>query len=473
MIEKTLIGGRLVAPTGSESIPVHDSTSEEVLGVVKSASDTDVDAAVSAARAAQPEWEAAGLEARLDALQSIADALETHADGLTDLLTREVGQAYAIARDAQVREPIELLRDIRRHGEAVQWSERVGSSDVVRAAVGVVAAITPWNYPLSILVGKVAPALAAGCAVVVKPTEIAPLDALTFADAVVESRLPPGVVNIVTGTGADVGAKLVSHPGVDMISLTGSTAAGIEVAAIAARTLKRVHLELGGKSGCIILDGADLQLALRSALSSCFTNSGQICTAQSRILVPAHRLREAEEIAAAIVASTRVGDPFDPDTELGPLASSAQRDRVDRYIRVGVEEGARVVAGGPGRPDGMERGFYVKPTVFSSAVTSMRIAQEEIFGPVSVLLGFDGEDQAVKIANGTRYGLSGAVWAAGDDHAIEVASRVRTGEVLINGGRPTDATPFEGVKQSGYGVEGGRHGVEAFLAHKTLHRREA
>jgi aldehyde dehydrogenase (NAD+) len=467
--DSVFIGGHWVKADGAEVAEIFDSTSGSALGSVRTASVTQVEQAVSAARAALEDWRAQDLNTRLTALERIAEILEPRMDELSDLLTREVGQVRRIARDVQVGEPIEILRRTRSDTQAVEWTERVGNADVVREPVGVVAAITPWNYPLTTLVAKLAPALAAGCTVVVKPTEIAPLDAFEFFRAVEDAGLPPGVVNLVTGAGIDVGAALVSQPDIDMITMTGSTRAGRQIATAAAQGVKRVHLELGGKSACVVLDDADLDAAVRSAIATCLTNAGQLCVAQSRIVVPRARLTEAEEIAHDAIASTRVGDPFDDESDVGAVASSAHRDRIEEYLQIGVQEGACAIAGGPGVPDGLSGGYYVRPTVFSNADNRMRICQEEIFGPVTTLLAHDGEESALAIANDSPYGLSGAVWGPTEDVAVAAARRLRTGQVLINGGRPEGITPFGGVKESGYGHEGGRFGVEEFLVYKSLH----
>jgi aldehyde dehydrogenase (NAD+) len=470
---EVFIAGRWHPAEGEGDAVVFDSTTESELARVRSASPGQVDEAVRAARSALPGWKAAALEERLSSLAAVAKALAEEQDLLTDLLVREVGQVRKVAADVQVSEPIAGLTSVAEHVNAVHWMERINDSYVRREPVGVVAAITPWNYPLTTLVAKVAPALAAGCVVVAKPTEIAPLDALRFAEATRRAGLPDGVFNLVTGTGPGTGSALVAHPGADMVTLTGSTRAGREVSALAAQTVKRVHLELGGKSACVVLPDADLAAALRDALDSCFLNAGQICTAQTRILVPQERLSEAEEIVAELVRATIVGDPFDAGVDLGPVASEQHRVRIDDYIRLGIEEGARVVAGGAGMPTGLDRGYYVRPTVFSDADNDMRITREEIFGPVGVLLPYRTEDHAVTIANDTPYGLSGAVWSSDEEHAESVAGRIDAGQILINGARSPGITPFGGVKQSGYGSEGGRFGVEQFLVYKTLHHRAA
>jgi aldehyde dehydrogenase (NAD+) len=332
----------------------------------------------------------------------------------------------------------------------------------------VVGAITPWNYPLHQICAKVAPALAAGCTVVVKPSEVAPLNAFLLADLLDELGLPPGVFNLITGLGPVVGEAMAAHPGIDMISFTGSTGAGRRVSEVASGTIKRVALELGGKSPNVILDDAPLQDAITDGVSKCYLNSGQTCSALTRMLVPRERLGEAEQIAAAVAAHFAPGDPFDPETTLGPLVSDAQRERVRSYIRKGQEEGAKLVAGGAEPPEGLERGFFVRPTVFSEVTPDMTIAQEEIFGPVLAIMPYDDEDDAVRIANDTVYGLAGGVWSADEERAKQVARRIRTGQVEINGGAFNPLAPFGGYKQSGHGRELGHFGLEEFLQVKSL-----
>jgi len=338
----------------------------------------------------------------------------------------------------------------------------------VREPVGVVGAITPWNYPLRQIASKVAPALAAGCTVVVKPSEVAPLNAFLLAEIVDAIGLPPGVLNLVTGYGPVVGEALAAHPDVDMISFTGSTLAGRRVSERAAPTVKRVALELGGKSANVILEDADLERAVNSGVGACFLNSGQTCSALTRMLVPRGRLAEAEQIAAAAAERFTTGDPFDPATKLGPLVSERQRERVRGYIARGIAEGARLLTGGADAPAGQETGYFVLPTVFSDVTSEMTIAQEEIFGPVLVLIAHDGDEDAIRIANDTIYGLAGAVWSADEERAKLVARRIRTGQVDINGAAYNPLAPFGGYKQSGHGRELGPFGIDEFLEVKSL-----
>jgi len=354
------------------------------------------------------------------------------------------------------------------YGDNAELEEtRVGNSLIVREPVGVVGAITPWNYPLHQVVCKVAAALAAGCTVVLKPSEVAPLAAYELADVLAEAGLPPGVFNMVSGYGAIVGEAIAAHPDVDMVSFTGSTRAGRRVGALAAETVKRVALELGGKSANVILPDADLTAAVKVGVANAFINSGQTCSAWTRMLVHWDQYDDAVELAVQAAHKYTVGDPFDEGTRLGPLVSAAQRERVIRYINRGQEEGARLVTGGVDAP--LDRGYYVSPTVFAGVAPGMAIEQEEIFGPVLSIIPFGTEDEAVDIANGTPYGLAGAVWAGDEEHATRVARRLRTGQVHINGGSFNPAAPFGGYKQSGVGRELGQLGLEEFLEVKSLH----
>jgi acyl-CoA reductase-like NAD-dependent aldehyde dehydrogenase len=352
--------------------------------------------------------------------------------------------------------------------EEVAWEEEVGNSRVLREPVGVLGAITPWNYPLNQIAAKVAPALAAGCTVVLKPSEVTPLNAFLLAEVIEAAGLPAGVFNLVTGTGPVVGEAIAAHPGVDMVSFTGSTRAGRRVSELASATVKPVAMELGGKSPNVILDDADLAKAVPDGVAKCFLNSGQTCSALTRMLVPRQRLAEAEELARATAETFTPGDPFESSTRLGPLVSEVQRERVRGYIGKGVEEGARLITGGAEPPEGLERGFFVRPTVFSEVEAEMTIGQEEIFGPVLAIQPYEGEDDAVRIANSTDYGLAGGVWAADSERAIAVARRIRTGQIEINGGAFNPLAPFGGYGQSGHGRENGRYGIEELLQVKSL-----
>jgi len=352
--------------------------------------------------------------------------------------------------------------------EEIAWEEEIGHSRVLREPVGVLGAITPWNYPLNQIAAKVAPALAAGCTVVLKPSEVVPLNAFILAETIEAAGLPAGVFNLVTGTGPVVGEAVAGHPGVDMVSFTGSTRAGRRVSELASATVKPVAMELGGKSPNVILDDADLARAVPDGVAKCFLNSGQTCSALTRMLVPRAKLAEAEELAAQAAESFTPGDPFEGSTRLGPLVSDVQRERVRGYIRKGEEEGAKLLTGGAEPPEGLERGYFVRPTVFSEVTPEMTIAQEEIFGPVLVIQPYEDDDDAVRIANATVYGLAGGVWSADTERAIAVAKRIRTGQIEINGAAFNPLAPFGGYKQSGHGRENGRYAIEELLQVKSL-----
>jgi betaine-aldehyde dehydrogenase len=349
-----------------------------------------------------------------------------------------------------------------------QFEETVGNSLIVREAIGVVAAITPWTFPSNQIMLKVAPALAAGCTVVLKPSEVAPTTAFILAEVLHEIGLPAGVFNLVTGYGPVVGEVLASHPEVDMVSFTGSTRAGRRVAEVAAQTVKRVALELGGKSPHVICEDADLEKAVKAGVNECYLNSGQACIAPTRMLAPKAKYEEVVQLAKAAAESFTVGDPINGDVKLGPVISAVQRDRIVGFIKKGIEEGARLVTGGPEKPAGLDKGFYVKPTVFADVDNDMTIAREEIFGPVLTIIPYENEEDAIRIANDTIYGLGGNVWAGTKEHGIEVAKKIRTGQISVNGGRYNPLAPFGGYKQSGLGREAGKFGLEEFLEVKSL-----
>jgi len=373
-----------------------------------------------------------------------------------------------LAGGVQVGLPAGAAADAAKNAREYPWEEEMGNSLIIHEPVGVVAAITPWNYPLFQIVLKVAPAIAAGCTVVLKPSEVAPLNAFALADIIDEIGFPPGVFNLVTGVGPVVGEALASHPLVDAVSFTGSTRAGKRVMQLAAENVKKVSLELGGKSANIMLEDADLAAAIPAGLFGCWINSGQTCSALTRMLVPRSRLAEAEEIAVGAAAGFTPGDPFAETSLLGPLVSAAQRDRVRTYIQQGIDEGAKLLIGGVEPPEGLDQGYFVQQTIFSEVTRDMTIAREEIFGPVLCIIPYDTEDEAVDIANDTDYGLAGAVWSADKDHALAVAKRLRTGQVDVNGGGFNPSAPFGGYKQSGIGRERGRYGFEEFLEVKSV-----
>ncbi len=466
--DRLYIDGRWVSSTGSGSIDVIDSTNEEVIGTVPEGTPEDIDAAVEAARRAFPAWSATPVAERTALLTKISEALGARMDSLADLITHEVGMPYTLSQLVQVGLPMASFGSMASVAEDFTWEKAVGNSLVVREPVGVVGAITPWNYPLHQIAAKVAPALAAGCTVVLKPSEVAPLNAFVLADIFDEVGAPPGIFNLVTGVGPVVGEAIAAHPGVDMVSFTGSTRAGRRVSEVASASVKRVALELGGKSANVLLDDADFAKAVPDGVAKCFANSGQTCSALTRMLVPRDRLAEVESLAREAAESHVPGDPFAAGTRLGPLVSAVQRDRVRGYIDKGIGEGAQLVTGGVEAPDGLAHGFFVQPTVFSSVTRDMTIAREEIFGPVLVIIPYDTEEEAVEIANDTDYGLAGGVWSGDADRAKGVARQLRTGQVEVNGGGFNPLAPFGGYKQSGNGRELGAYGLEEYLEVKSL-----
>ncbi len=467
--DRLFIGGRWVAPSGSEMIDVHNAGTGEVMGRVPAGSAKDVDAAVAAARGALDKWSATSPGVRSELLEKISAGLKARADELAKTIAQEVGMPLKLAGRIQAGLPIANFANFAKLLKDFVFEERVGNSLVVREPVGVVAAITPWNYPLHQIALKVAPALAAGCTVVLKPSEVAPFNAFILAEAIEAAGLPQGVFNLVTGFGANAGEALVKHRDVDMISFTGSTRAGKRISELAAQSVKRVALELGGKSASVILDDADLATAVKGTVNGCYLNSGQTCTALTRMLVPDSLYQEAARIAAEVAKSFTVGDPLAETTRLGPLSSQAQLERVRGYIRKGLQEGAELLAGGGEPPEGVPPGgYYVKPTVFGRVRNDMSIAREEIFGPVLSIIPYQDEEDAVRIANDTVYGLAGAVWSRDDARAQRVARRIRAGQVDVNGGAFNMNAPFGGFKQSGHGREAGVYGLEEFLEYKSL-----
>jgi len=447
-------------------LEVHDSTTEEVMATVPQGTAEEAAQAVLAARAAFPAWSALSVEERCVYIDKIVAGLKARTDEMATAIAREVGMPIKLAKMIQVGGPIFNWGNAAKVARAFLWEEKVGNSLVVREPIGVVGCITPWNFPLNQITLKVAPALAAGCTVVLKPSEIAPVNAMILTEIIHAAGLPAGVFNLVNGLGPVVGEVLATHPEVDMVSFTGSTRAGKRVAELAAASVKRVTLELGGKSASLILPDADLAAAVKGTIGACLLNSGQTCSAHTRMLVPAKRYNEVKALAQAAIAKFTLGASLDENTRLGPLVSAAQRDRVLAFIRQGLEEGAELVAGGPDKPD-FAQGYFVQPTVLR-VKASDTLAREEIFGPVLVILTYEDEEEAIRIANDTIYGLGGGVWSVDLDHAVAVARQIRTGQVDINGAPFNGNAPFGGYKQSGNGRENGKYGLEEFLEFKAL-----
>jgi aldehyde dehydrogenase (NAD+) len=466
--DRIFVAGEWVEPQGAETIDVVNSTTEEVMGTIPACTPDDADLAVRAARDAFDSWSQTTREERAGYLEAIAAGLGERSDEIAATIAQELGMPLKLSKIIQAGLPAGQFAAMPKLMEEIAWEEEIGNSRVLREPVGVVGTITPWNYPLNQIAAKVAPALAAGCTVVLKPSEVVPLNAFILAEVVEAAGLPAGVFNLVTGTGPVVGEAIAGHPGVDMVSFTGSTRAGRRVSELAAATVKPVAMELGGKSPNVILDDADLGRAVPDGVAKCYLNSGQTCSALTRMLVPREKLAEAEGLAKSAAEAFTPGDPFEESTRLGPLVSEIQRERVRGYIEKGEGEGARLVTGGAAPPEGLDRGYFVRPTVFSDVTPEMTIAQEEIFGPVLVIQPYEDEDDAVRIANDTVYGLSGGVWSADADRAIGVARRIRTGQIEINGGAFNPIAPFGGYKQSGHGRENGRYAIEELLQVKSL-----
>jgi aldehyde dehydrogenase (NAD+) len=466
--DRLYIDGTWVTSAGTGTIDVINSTTEEVMGHVPEGTPEDVDKAVEAAKAAFPAWAATPKEERGKYLQRITEGLQARMMDIANLISQEVGMPINLSAMIQAGLPTMTFGSMAQIVDTFPFEEEVGNSLVVREPVGVVGAITPWNYPLHQIAAKVAPALAAGCTVVVKPSEVAPLNAFILAEIIDEVGLPAGVFNLVTGFGPVVGEAIAAHPDVDMVSFTGSTRAGKRVSELASQTVKRVALELGGKSPNVILDDADLKRAVSDGVGKAFLNSGQTCSALTRMIVPRAKLAEVEQIAAEAAEGYTPGDPFESATRLGPLVSAVQRDRVRGYIQKGIDEGAKLVTGGGEAPEGLDKGFFVRPTVFSNVDPNSTIAQEEIFGPVLSIIPYDTEAEAIEIANNSQYGLAGGVWSGDADKARQVARQLRTGQVEVNGGSFNPLAPFGGYKQSGNGRELGKFGLEEYLEVKSL-----
>jgi acyl-CoA reductase-like NAD-dependent aldehyde dehydrogenase len=462
------INGEWVPATSGETLEVTTSGTGELYATIPAGTVEEANLAVEAAAAAFDAWSNTSPKERGEYLMRISEKLAERSDDIALAIANEVGMPLLLSKGIQVGLPTITFSDNAQRAMDFVWEEEVGNSTLVREPVGVVAAITPWNYPLHQIANKVAAALAAGCTVVLKPSEVAPINAFLFADIVHDIGLPRGVFNMVSGIGPVVGEAIVAHPKTDMVSFTGSTRAGKRVMELASQMVKRVSLELGGKSANIILEDADFAKAVGDGVFKCYLNSGQTCSALTRMLVPRGRLGEVEDLAVAASAGLMPADPITGESLLGPLVSAAQQQRVRDYINKGVEEGARIITGGTTAPDGLEKGYYVAPTVFSDVRNDMTIAQEEIFGPVLCLIPYDTEDEAVALANDTKYGLAGGVWAGTDEKAFEVARKLRTGQVEINGGAFNVVAPFGGYKQSGIGRELGKYGFEEFLEVKAI-----
>jgi aldehyde dehydrogenase (NAD+) len=462
------IDGQWIQPVEDRHLDVINPATEEPFAAIALGGAADVDRAVAAARRAFTSYAQTSREERLDLLAEIVRVYQRRTEDLAEAISSEMGAPLAFARERHVPAGLGHLQRVIEVLKAYAFDERIGTALVAREPIGVVGLITPWNWPLNQIACKVGPALAAGCTMVLKPSEVAPLSGLIFAEILDEAGVPAGVFNLVNGDGPGVGQAISSHPDVDMVSFTGSTRAGILVAKAAADTVKRVHQELGGKSPNILLDDADFQVAVTHGVRACFANSGQSCNAPTRLLVPVQRQDEVIDIAKRVAAETVVGDPRSTSTMIGPVVSATQFDRIQRLIQAGIDEGAALVAGGPGRPAGLNRGYYVQPTVFAHVDNAMTIAREEIFGPVLSIMPYESEDDAIRIANDTVYGLSSYVTSGDIERSQRVARRIRAGMVHLNGARGDNAAPFGGYKQSGNGREWGRFGFEEFLETKSI-----
>jgi aldehyde dehydrogenase (NAD+) len=462
------IDGKWVNPAQAHDYDVINPASEDPLATITLGTAADVDRAVAAADKAFASYSETSVDVRMALLRRITEVYESKAEQMADTISREMGAPISLSRKAQVPAGLAHLLEIVKVLEHFQFEEPKGTTLMRKEPIGVCGLITPWNWPMNQIVCKVAPALAAGCTVVLKPSEIAPLSAYLFAQTVHEAGLPPGVFNLVNGEGPTVGAAIASHPDVAMVSFTGSTRAGVAVALAAAPGVKRVTQELGGKSANIILEDADLENTVKHGVEACFRNSGQSCDSPTRMLVPQSLMNAATVAARHAAEATRVGDPFAEGTVIGPLASKAQFEKVQRLINTGIDEGATLVSGGPGRPDAFTKGYFVKPTVFSDVRNDMTIAREEIFGPVLCIVPYKNEEDAIRIANDTPYGLSGYVTSRDPERARRVARRIRAGNVHINGARVDFAGCFGGYKQSGNGREWSVAGLEEFLELKAF-----
>ncbi|MAD56758.1 MAG: aldehyde dehydrogenase family protein [Euryarchaeota archaeon] len=466
--DQLYINGKWVQPMGTGSIDVINPATEEIIGKIPVGSADDVDKAASAARIAFDSWAKSSIEERINILNALSNALKEKGESIAQTITAEVGTPIGYSRVAMVGTPRVVSRSYAKILENFDWEEKVRNSIICKEPIGVCAFITPWNFPLHQIIGKVAPAIAAGCTMILKPSKEAPLSAFILADILHEIGLPPGVFNLVSGHGSEIGNYMSSHPEVDMVSFTGSTGAGVAVSEAAAATVKRVTLELGGKSANVALDDADPILVAKKAIGACHQNSGQTCSALTRLIIPESMSDEVYEIIAKKNNSYTVGDPLEENTRCGPMVSLRQQKSVSTYIQSGISEGATLVSGGLGMPEGISKGYYVKPTIFANVSPDMKIWKEEIFGPVLVITTYKSEEEALTLANDSIYGLSGGVWSKDEERAIKFAKEMRTGQVSVNGGVFNVSAPFGGYKLSGNGRELGTHGLNEFLEIKSI-----
>ena len=466
--DQLYIDGKWVQPIGTGSIDVINPATEEIIGKIPVGSKEDIDIAASAARIAFDSWSKSSIETRIDILNALSNALKERGEDIAQTITAEVGTPIGYSRVAMVGTPRVVSRSYAKILENFDWEEKVRNSIICKEPIGVCAFITPWNFPLHQIIGKVAPAIAAGCTMILKPSKEAPLSAFILADILHEIGLPSGVFNLVSGHGSEIGNYMSSHPEVDMVSFTGSTGAGISVSEAAATTVKRVTLELGGKSANVALEDADPTLVAKKAIGACHQNSGQTCSALTRLIIPESMSDEVYEIIAEKNNSYTVGDPLEERTRCGPMVSLRQQKSVSKYIESGINEGATLISGGLGMPEGISKGYYVKPTIFANVSPDMKIWKEEIFGPVLVITTYKSEEEALKLANDSIYGLSGGVWSKDEERAIKFAKDMRTGQVSVNGGAFNVSAPFGGYKLSGNGRELGSHGLNEFLEIKSI-----
>ena len=466
--EKLYIDGKWVKPNSSTSIEVTNPTNEQVIGKIPAGNTSDVDLAISAAKKAFPIWSKSSIEERINILNLLSNEIKESTEELAQTITAEVGTPIGYSRMAMVGTPRVVTRSYAKILENFQWQEEVRNSIIVKEPIGVCAFITPWNFPLHQIIGKVAPALAAGCTMILKPSKEAPLNAFLLAEIMDKIGVPKGVFNLVSGHGSEIGEYLSEHSDIDMVSFTGSTNAGIRVSQAAAPTVKRVTLELGGKSANVALKDADPTLVGKMAISGCYQNSGQTCSALTRLIIPSEMKEEVCEVIVNRLARYTAGDPLDENTRCGPMVSFKQQESVTSYIESGINEGATLLSGGLGMPESLDSGFFVKPTVFADVSPEMTIWKEEIFGPVLVIATYESEEEALALANDSIYGLSGAVWSADQEKAINFAKEMRTGQVSINGGHFNVSAPFGGYKMSGNGRELGLQGLEEFLEIKSI-----